>query len=228
MELKLEEFCRCLDMPSSTIERWIRQGRIPVKKIGNKCLFNDTAIRKWAEAHNLHYHPQGQRQAQDFAESLETLTDALESGGIYYDIPGDSIEKVLSAAVQEMQNIESEQDRKALYDSLVAREQMMSTGIGNGVAIPHPRTPLNRQGLPVQIAVFFLEKPVDYKSVDKKPVHVLFVLVAKTSRQHLHLLSRISYCLRDKSFLSMLSQSPDCRDLKEKIREFDALLNGSG
>ncbi|MFW5908908.1 MAG: PTS sugar transporter subunit IIA [Desulfosalsimonas sp.] len=228
MELTIQEFCKCLDMPLSTIERWIRQGRIPVKKTGNKCIFSDTAIRKWAEEHNLHYHPPGEGQTESLPEKLETLTEAVESGGIYYGIPGDSVEEVLDDAVWKMENIESEEDRKVLYDSLIAREQMMSTGVGNGVAIPHPRTPLDREGIPTQLAAFFLEKPVDYKAVDKKPVNVLFLLVAKSSKEHLHLLSRLSYCLRDHSFLQMLSEMPDSQTLKGKIREFDAILNGSG
>ncbi|MFP4194688.1 MAG: PTS sugar transporter subunit IIA [Desulfobacterales bacterium] len=228
MELKIQELCRCLDMPLSTIERWIRQGRIPVKQVGSKCIFSDAAIRKWAEEHNLHYYPPEERQAENFSEKLETLTEAIESGGIYYGIAGDTVEKVLAAAVWQMENIESEEDRKVLYDSLISREQMMSTGVGNGVAIPHPRTPLDREGIPSQIAAFFLKNHVDYKAVDKKPVNVLFVLVAKTSREHLHLLSRLSYCLRDHAFLQMLSETPDSQTLKGKIREFDAILKGSG
>ncbi|MCF8110871.1 MAG: PTS sugar transporter subunit IIA [Desulfobacteraceae bacterium] len=228
MELTIQEFCKCLDMPLNTIERWIRQGRIPVKRVENKCIFNDTALRKWAEEHNLHYHPPGEMQTENSSEKLVTLTEAVESGGIYYDISGDTVEEVLAAAVWRMESIESEEDRKVLYNSLIAREQMMSTGVGNGVAIPHPRTPLDREGIPTQIATFFLEKPVDYRAVDRKPVYVLFILVSKTSKQHLHVLSRISYCLRDNVFLQMLSETPDSQTLKGKIREFDAILNGSG
>ncbi|MFP4158705.1 MAG: PTS sugar transporter subunit IIA [Desulfobacterales bacterium] len=226
MELKLEEFSRCLDMPATTIERWIRQGRIPAKQLGNTCIFSDTAIRKWAEEHNLHYHAPGEKQCEASTEKLETLTEAIDRGGVYYDIPGSSVEEVLDAAVSRMQNIEAPEDRQVLYDSLVAREQMMSTGIGNGVAIPHPRTPLSREGIPAQIAACFPEKPVDYNAVDKKPVHALFVLVAKTSNEHLHLLSRISYCLRDHGFLELISEIPGSETLRNKIAEFDEHLNG--
>lgn len=228
MELSLEEFSRCLDMPATTIERWIRQGRIPVKRLGNTCIFSDTAIRKWAGDHNLHYHSPGEKRSGDSAEKLETLSGALDRGGIYYDIGGSAVEEVLDDAVRRMQNIETPEDRQVLYDSLVAREQMMSTGIGNGVAIPHPRTPLGRRGIPAQIAACFPEKPVDYNAVDKNPVHALFILVAKTSREHLHLLSRISYCLRDREFLRLISGVPDPESIRKKIAEFDEHLNGRG
>ena len=226
MELKIDEISSCLELPSTTVERWVRQGRIPVKMIGDTCLFSDTALRKWAEEHNLPYHPPGEQQQEKTEETSEGLADAIGRGGIYYHLPGQTVEEVIGEAVSAMKDIESDSDRQALYESLVAREQMMSTGIGNGVAIPHPRTPLCLTGISTRIAVFFLDRPVDFKAVDKKPVYVLFVLVAASSRQHLHLLSRLSYCLRDATFLNLLSEIPAPETLITKIVEFEARLNG--
>ncbi len=228
MQLKIDEFSGCLGTPASTIERWIRQGRIPVKKIGEKCIFSEKALKKWAETHNLHYHSPGEKQAEKKTEKFETLSGAIRQGGIYYNVSGNTVEEVLKSAVSAMINLDSETDRRALYESLIAREHMMSTGIGSGVAIPHPRTPLGRPGIPTQIATCFLKQPVDFKAVDKKPVGVLFVLAAGTSRLHLHLLSRISYCLRDNAFLQLLSETPDRQTIEGKFAEFDTLLNGSG
>lgn len=226
MELEINEFCNCLELPPSTVERWIRQGRIPVKKIGDRCLFSDSALKKWAEEHNLPYHPPGEQQKEKRAKKHESLSEAIGRGGIYYDVAGETIEEVLSEAVSVMQGIESEADRQSLYDSLVAREQMMSTGIGNGVAIPHPRTPLTHSSIDPQIAVCFLAEQVDFRAVDKKPVYVLFVLVASSSKQHLQLLSRLSYCLRDNNFLNLLSRVPPPETLIKKIFEFESRLNG--
>jgi PTS system nitrogen regulatory IIA component len=225
MELKLNEFAQCLQMPVTTIERWIRQGRIPVKKIGDTCVFSDTALKKWARTHNLSFCLPGEKQEEKPDPRMETLSEAIGRGGIYYDIAGDTVEQVIDSAVSAMQQVGSETARRVLYESLVAREQMMSTGIGNGVAVPHPRTPLSNSGIADQMAACFLEKPVDFKAVDKKPVHVLFVLVATTARQHLHLLSRLSFCLRDNSFLALLSQRPEPETLRKKMAEFDQRLN---
>ncbi|MCF8023920.1 MAG: PTS sugar transporter subunit IIA [Desulfobacteraceae bacterium] len=226
MELEINEFCSCLELPLSTVERWIRQGRIPVKKIGDRCLFSDTALRKWAQEHNLPYCPPDEQTAKKQAEKPESLSEAVGRGGIYYDLPGKTVEEVLGEAVSAMKDIESESDRQTLYETLVAREQMMSTGIGNGVAIPHPRTPLTQSSIAPQIAVCFLAKPVDFNAVDKKPVYVLFVLVASNSKQHLQLLSRLSYCLRDTTFLNFLSRIPPPETLIKKIIEFESHLNG--
>lgn len=227
MELKIDELAKCLQMPATTIERWIRQGRIPVKSSGDICMFSEAAIRKWARTNHLSFHLPGQAPAAEKqSESIETLSDIMDRGGIYYDLEAQGVEQVLEAAVFAMKNIDTRADRQMLYQSLVAREQMMSTGIGNGVAIPHPRTPLSQSSIASQMAVFFLKNPVDFNSVDKKPVHVIFILVATTSRQHLHLLSRLSFCLRDSYFLELLAQRPDAQTLSKTIAESEARLDG--
>jgi len=55
MQLDLEEFAECLDIPQTTVERWIRQGRIPVRRKGNKCEFSQSLIEKWAETNHLKF-----------------------------------------------------------------------------------------------------------------------------------------------------------------------------
>lgn len=228
MELSLDQFAKCMDMPPSTIERWIRQGRMPVKRKGDDCVFSRQALEKWAEEHNLTFCLPGTEQKEQAEEESESLLAAMKRGGIYYGLPGSTVAEVLWATVDRMASIDSAGEKEKLYENLLEREQMMSTGIGNGVAIPHPRTPVSESDLPAQIATFFLEKPVDYNAVDKKPVSVLFVLVAPTSQCHLHLLSRISFCLRDTHFLEMLAEIPDPERLLEKAGEFDQRLDAPG
>jgi PTS system nitrogen regulatory IIA component len=47
------------------------------------------------------------------------------------------------------------------------------------------------------LGLFFLEKPIDFHAIDEKPVHTLFLLISQTARQHLNLLSRLAFALRD-------------------------------
>lgn len=227
MELSVMEFARCLNLPQSIIERWIRQGRIPVKRRGDLLVFSLTALNKWAVAHNLRFVGPGEAACEIAEQDPETLLSVMQCGGIYYDVPGGSVEDVLRAAVDRMAAIDSVEERQVLYDNLMSREQMMSTGIGNGVAIPHPRTPVTGRKTAL-IATCFLEKPIPYHAIDKQPVFVLFVLVAPTAKLHLHLLSRISFCLRDNGFLKLLVQIPDQQSLFAAIAEFDRRLDTPG
>jgi PTS system nitrogen regulatory IIA component len=237
MQLSVDEFAKCLDIPASTIERWIRQGRIPVRRRGSMCEFSESMIEKWAEANHLHFVLPGEQAENgeagptdpaDRKETMDDLPSVMRRGGVFYDIEGESVETVLWAAVQKAPFFETPEQKKQLYENLKAREDMMSTGIGKGVAIPHPRTPMTDSDSPAFITTCFLNTPVDYQAIDKKPVSVLFVLVCPTARLHLHLLAQLSYCLRDEPFLDLLRQRPDPETLFAKIGELSEAIESAG
>ena len=89
-------------------------------------------------------------------------------------------------------------DERRIFDVLLERERLGSTGLGNGIAIPHARM--------AEIDRLFgmfarLEQPVDFEAVDDVPVDLLFLLLAPESAgaDHLKALARISRLLRDKA-----------------------------
>lgn len=229
MILSLNEFAKSMELPPSTIERWIRQGRIPVRRKGEMCVFSTATIRKWAASHNLIYTPPSAADIETQRENNDdSLVAVMKLGGVYHNIPGNSVESVLRAAVDRMEVFDDPAEKEILFQRLIEREQMMSTGIGNGIAVPHPRTPLPGGHIPPLISTCFLEKPVEYHAVDKQPVFALLVLVAPTAKLHLHILSRISFCLRDSSFIELLRQTPDAETLLAKVAQFDARFDLPG
>ena len=85
-------------------------------------------------------------------------------------------------------------DQNALLDSLLEREQLGTTGIGRGVAVPHARTSLPRmQGVLARLA-----SPIDFDSIDDRPVDIIFLLLApeQANAEHLKALSRIARLVR--------------------------------
>jgi PTS system nitrogen regulatory IIA component len=92
---------------------------------------------------------------------------------------------------------------KRIFDALVERERLGTTGIGNGVAIPHCRLPeLSRLH-----GVFArLERPVPFEAIDDQPVDLLFLLLApvEAGAEHLKALARVSRLLRDKAMCEKL------------------------
>jgi PTS system nitrogen regulatory IIA component len=89
---------------------------------------------------------------------------------------------------------------------LWARENLQSTGIGEGVAIPHVRNPIVLHVARPMITLCFLEQPVDFEALDGKPVHALFSLICPTVRTHLALLARLSFALHDERFKRAIAQ----------------------
>ncbi len=108
------------------------------------------------------------------------------------------------------------QPERVIFDVLIERERLGTTGIGHGIAIPHGKlADLDRLH-----AVFArLEKPVEFDAIDEQPVDLIFLLLApeKAGADHLKALARISRLLRDRSF----SQTPRSRSsLEIRARAF--------
>ena len=103
-----------------------------------------------------------------------------------------------------------------IFESLVAREKMGSTGIGNGIAIPHGR--LTDIDQPIAILIK-CEEPIAFDAIDKQPVDILFALLvpADQCQQHLSTLSCMAEKLSDKQILKQLRKTHDETELYQVI-----------
>ena len=92
---------------------------------------------------------------------------------------------------------------RAIFDVLMERERLGTTGVGNGIAIPHGKLP-NLDKLHGLFAR--LEKPIDFQSIDEQPVDLIFLLLAPESAgaDHLKALARVSRLLRDRAVCEKL------------------------
>ena len=106
----------------------------------------------------------------------------------------------------------------AAYDALMNREALGATGVGNGVAIPHARI----KGLDKVVGAFFkLDKPMDFSSVDRKPVDLIFALFAPEGAgvEHLKALALVSRTLRDDSVRSKLRANSNANTMYAILTE---------
>jgi len=227
MLLSIDDLSKCLSMPADTLRRWIRQGRIPVKWKGDRCIFSTRIISSWADDHNLKFMPPGDAQTAKHDLLSQRIVTAMETGGVHYDVAGSTVSEALREAVDRIGDMIGETTKPALLKSLLEREEMMSTGIGHGLAVPHPRKPVAGIDAPPLIATCFLKNPVDFGAIDHQPVHVMFLLVASDSHSHLYLLARLSYCIRDGGFRELLADVPEKEILIKKVGEFEALFDKS-
>jgi len=222
VKIGLKEVARMLDLPEATILRWIRQGKIPVQVEGDRYVFMDKQLRSWARTHNIPLKENVEPAAPNNGTEV-TLYEAMKRGGVFFDVGGGSMEEVLKQAV-DLVNLPPEVDREYLLERLLQREELTSTGIGEGVAIPHPRYPMENLSVKAMVATCFLNNEVNFHSVDRKPVFVLFLMLSSTTKLHLKLLSRLSFCLRDKGFLKMLRTCRSADVLFAKVKELEASL----
>ena len=109
----------------------------------------------------------------------------------------------------------------SLTEQLLQREKISSTGIGNGFAIPHPKTPLGQQINQPIVGTFFLQSPLDFKALDGLPVTAVFVLLSTDSYHHLQLLSQLVQLLGNSIVNDMLNRSPSLEIL---VAQFEKTL----
>lgn len=105
-----------------------------------------------------------------------------------------------------------------IFESLVARERVGSTGIGNGIAIPHGRLNNITQAVAVLIKC---QQPIAFDAIDNKPVDILFALLVPSEQceQHLSTLSSMAEKLNDKLTLKQLRKSADQTELYRVITQ---------
>ena len=94
----------------------------------------------------------------------------------------------------------------------MAREGLGTTAIGNGIAIPHVRDPIVFDLKNPITGLCFLDKEIDLKAPDGKPVDTLFVIITSNIREHLYLLSRLSYVLNIEKLREKI-----CREKSRKV-----------
>lgn len=208
MKLLVKDAARLLDVSEKTIYRWIKQGSIPAYRLNEQYRFNRAELLEWATARRIPVSPEIFREEESEAASLPSFAEALAAGGIHYRIGGTDKATVLHHVVETLR-LPEEVDREFLFEVLLAREALGSTGIGDGIAIPHVRNPvILHLGRPL-VTLCFLERAVDFGALDGQPVDTLFTLISPTVRAHLHLLSRLSFALRDRDFKqTVLGQAP--------------------
>lgn len=196
MQLSVKDAARLLDVSEKTIYRWVEQRKLPASKINDQVRFNRTELIEWAATNRVLISPDVLADRASDERPLPSLLEALEAGGIFYRIGGTDKESVLRAVLDAMR-LPKEIDRGFLLQVLLAREALGSTGVGDGIAIPHVRNPIVLHLPRSMIALCFLEHPIDFGAMDGRPVHALFTMMSSTVREHLHMLSRLSYALRD-------------------------------
>ena len=110
------------------------------------------------------------------------------------------------------------QDATVIFEAVNEREELGSTGLGNGIAIPHGKFP----GIGSVTALFAkLEQPVDFESVDDQPVDLVMMLLAPmgAGADHLKALARVARLLRSDSVVVRLRRSRDAADLHEILTQ---------
>lgn len=221
MDLTIKDVEKLLILPRPDINKLIQKKEIPFQKIRDIFYFNKQQVVDWALGRNMPINISNNTVMSDYR--IESLKPLLSSSSFFYNCelaPADYIEKMTGLIT-----LEKGVDAGIIVQLLKSREELMSTAIGNGISIPHPRVPLMLGNNKPLINFFFPNTPLDLKSLDGKPVHTIILLISQTIKQHLSLLAHISFLLSKKEFQQALQLRLSYEPIMELIGSIESARN---
>lgn len=215
MILTLKELADYLRVNERTILRMLKSGQIKGAKIGGQWRFNGSQIDE------LFFPPEELEDSENV--SLKDITSSnptvipvnrvVRENRILSDLQSKDAESVLRELLIPVAKESLLLDVKDLLDRLSAREQLISTGVGNNVAIPHPRDPIATLRVPAIIVIGRSKKGIDFNAADGKPVHLFFMLCCKNIEAHLMLMGRLARLLQNKDLFKACMEAQTEKDI---------------
>ncbi|MFO7594414.1 MAG: PTS IIA-like nitrogen regulatory protein PtsN [Pseudomonadota bacterium] len=145
------------------------------------------------------------------------VSELLDIDRISCDHHAASKKRVLEQLSRLIADSQMDLSQIQVFDSLISRERLGSTGFGHGVAIPHGRVKGNSKTIAAMVK---LQEGVDYDAVDGQPVDLFFALLVpeNSTEEHLQLLAQLAEMFSDSEFVAKLRASPDAQTLLEAIK----------
>lgn len=199
MELNSNDVAQLLGIPEPQVREWAHSGRLPIVDAQRRLQFNRQAILEWALSHG---HPLNFGMAPPEYLALPPVAELFSPERFHYDVPGHTFTEVLRSAL-DVFKLPSE-EKELIYDLLISREKLMTTAVGDGLAIPHLRVPVVVNVARPALSIFFTRERIDMGALDGIPVHTLFLLLTVAPKQHLELLARLTFLFRQPAFVAML------------------------
>lgn len=210
--MTIEEVAEYLRVSERTVYDWASKGEIPCGKIGTAWRFKRSDIEEWVNKRlNIESH-----KKSDFVPLFLNKLLLPEHVLVVEKSTKDQILNEMIAMLAETPQVRSKKD---LAKGIFHREQLLSTGIGMGIGIPHVRLSSVKD---VVIAAALVREGVeDYESLDEEAVKLIFMIVARQDQhaEHLKILSQISNRLKNKEAREELMKCEDSNSFYQLLTE---------
>ncbi|TAN38356.1 MAG: helix-turn-helix domain-containing protein [Nitrospirae bacterium] len=204
MHLSVKDVAKMLNVSEKTVYRMVRNETIPFYRVGGQWRFDRRHIRSWlADAGQFTVRTVSAELTREDEETI-SITEFIRRGGIYRDIKGRTKEAAVRACLDIIGKAVPHLDARRLFDSIMERERLCPTAIGNELAMPHPRH-FSRFTTLSYIALCFLEQPIPFESFDKEQmVDTLIFIFPRSELRFLRIQAKLLRLLKDEQVLSMI------------------------
>jgi PTS system nitrogen regulatory IIA component len=205
--MTLPEVAKYLQLAEKTILRMAQRGDIPAAKIASQWRFMRPVIRDWLAGQMLSIHSSELESLASKESPVLPLHEVLRPNLMPFNITPGPKESILKQLVLPLQQTGFSRDPSIFLQSLIERERMMTTAVGHGIAMPHPRTPIAGMFAEPAIVLGICPKGTNFEAVDDQLTHIFFLICATREEIHLQLMAKISWLSRHDDIMSQLKQA---------------------
>jgi len=197
--LTIKDVAEHLQVSERTVSDWAQKGEIPCGKLGNSWRFKRVEVERWLDRKLLG----SKSEPETIAISIDKVLTKERVHFLEASVKKDVLNLMIDCMAQAIDSV----DRDELANEIFQREELMSTGIGLGVAIPHVRLPaLNKT---IMSAALLRNGIDDYDSIDGQPVQLVFMIAAGHHQhsEYLRLLSSLANLVKKETVRQQLIDS---------------------
>lgn len=154
------------------------------------------------------------------------IASLLNPDRIICDVEANSKKRSLEILSEALVHDEPGINSSKVFENLLSREKLGSTGLGHGVALPHGRSDQFKEA---RLAVIKLDQGIDYDAPDSEPVDLLFALIVPedSCNEHLEILALLAEMLADENLLKQLRQTNSCSALYQQLTHWEPSSNAA-
>jgi PTS system nitrogen regulatory IIA component len=219
--LTTKELAKYLKLNEKTVIKMAQNGHLPGVKIGNQWRFHLKAIDNYLLRDIIEASDEELNSVIDANIDIMPLSRLTGRDLIELNSEAGDIEQVLSelASIAHKAGLTASEGR--LFNELQKREEILSTAIGNGIAIPHARHPSPELFKQTKLVILRSGPGVDFNAPDGKPVNIFFMICAPSEAVHIRLLARLAKFLHIPDMIKELMQAQNKDEVARILLRFD-------
>jgi nitrogen PTS system EIIA component len=223
--LNLETVADYLHLTPQDVEQRVKNREIPFEKRGDRIVFRKRDIDAWASQSILgfsgqrlaDYHQKSTRQTRKILTQETILPEMLKAGAVASAMSSKTKASVLRDLVALAEKTGHLCDPKTLLESLEAREELCSTAVPGGFALPHPRS---HEPYLFETSFIVVGRPIQeihFGAPDGQPTYLFFLICCQDDRLHLHTLARLCLIAQKTKILDQLRDAADAQTMRDAL-----------
>ncbi|MBN2121338.1 MAG: PTS sugar transporter subunit IIA [Candidatus Omnitrophica bacterium] len=217
--LTTQELSKYLKLNEKTVIKMAQSGELPGFKVGNQWRFYLSTIDEYLQDKIVRSSKYDLTSVLQTKEDILPLSRLVSKDCVNLYIDSDSKDKVLYQLAETAHKAGIATSQENLLIHLKQREQMLSTGVGNGIAIPHPRNPSDSLFTKAAVIIARTRKGINFDSFDGRNVFLFFMPCSPDVVIHLKLLSKIAKLLEKKDIFKDFMNAETAEDIIKILLE---------